>query len=253
MGQKLHDFFIKVGELGGIQARTKLSVLSKITSVEARTLPDSEENLKKIEASYNTIIKEIGRVSISSPFLGSVVVDSSHNVVVKLRKYLTTASELTGQRNLFQSDLSKTAKRITETLVEAANVERASIWLFNDNKTAIVCTDLYVKSTREHSAGTTLKEADFPAYFGAIRTERTLAAINAHSNPFTSEFSAPYLTPLGIGALLDVPIWANDEMIGVVCHEHVGGSREWTSDEETFAYLMGNIIGITMENLVNNA
>ena len=253
MGQKLHNFFIKIGELGGIQARTKLSILSKITSVEARTLPDSEENLKKMEESFNFIMKEIGRISTSSPSLGSVVIDASHNVAAKLRKYLTTAAELTGQRNLFQGDMSKTAKRITETLVEAANVERASIWLFNSDKTAIICTDLYVKSTREHSEGVVLKESDFPAYFLAVRTERTLAAVDAHTNPSTAEFSKPYLTPLGIGALLDVPIWANGEMIGVVCHEHVGGAREWTSDEETFAYLMGNIVGMTMEEILVKA
>jgi len=35
----------------------------------------------------------------------------------------------------------------------------------------------------------------------------------------------------------------------VVCHEHTGNFRKWTTDEETFAYLMGNIVGMTIEKL----
>jgi GAF domain-containing protein len=47
--------------------------------------------------------------------------------------------------------------------------------------------------------------------------------------------------------MLDVPIFANGKMIGVVCHEHTGSKRKWTSDEENFAYLMGNIVGLALE------
>jgi GAF domain-containing protein len=95
-----------------------------------------------------------------------------------------------------------------------------------------------------------LNASDFPTYFKAIETERTLAANNAHTDPRTSVFSEPYLRPLGINSLLDVPIWVNGEMIGVVCHEHVGDFRKWTTDEETFAYIMGNIVGMTIESIM---
>lgn len=249
MAQQLHDLFIKVGELGGIQARTKLSVLSKMTSVEARALPDSPENIKLLESCFQTIIKEIGKVPTSMPLSGTVVVDTTTVIGAKLRKHMNVAAEIISQRHLYQGDLENTAKRVTEALVEAADVERASIWLYNEDKTAIICTDLFVRASKTHSSGVTLNASDFPTYFKAIQTERTISANNAHTDQATSEFSAPYLTPLNIGALLDVPIWVNGEMRGVICHEHVGGVRQWTSDEETFAYLMGNVVGMILENL----
>ena len=37
--------------------------------------------------------------------------------------------------------------------------------------------------------------------------------------------------------------------VRVVCHEHTGDFRKWTTDEETFAYIMGNIVGMTIEKL----
>jgi hypothetical protein len=49
--------------------------------------------------------------------------------------------------------------------------------------------------------------------------------------------------------MLDVPIYVNGKMAGVVCHEHKGDFRTWTTDEETFAYLMGNIVGMAIEKM----
>ena len=56
-----------------------------------------------------------------------------------------------------------------------------------------------------------------------------------HTDPRTREFLEPYLTPHGIGAMLDVPLRQNNATIGVLCAEHVGGPRTWTVDEQNFA------------------
>jgi GAF domain-containing protein len=55
------------------------------------------------------------------------------------------------------------------------------------------------------------------------------------------------LKPLGINSMLDVPIWVNRAMVGVVCHEHRGPKRTWNRDEETFAYLMSSFIALALE------
>jgi GAF domain-containing protein len=47
--------------------------------------------------------------------------------------------------------------------------------------------------------------------------------------------------------MLDVPIWVGQRMVGVICHEHVGPSRTWNSDEETFSYLMSNFVALALE------
>lgn len=248
MAQKLYDYYLRAGELGGVQARTRLSILARMTSTEAKAMADTEDKIKMIESHFQTIQKEFGK---SGPVrsMAVTVTDLGGNIVEKLRRQMAVFADLTAQRSVYGDSLQATAKRITESLVDAIDVERASIWLFNEDQTAIECIDLYVRAKREHSSGVVLSSSDFPGYFKAVQTQRTIAAYNAHTDSATAEFSQVYLKPLGINAMLDVPIWANGKMVGVVCHEHTGDFRKWTTDEETFAYIMGNIVGMTIEKL----
>lgn len=248
MAQKLYDFFLKAGEFGGVQARGRLSILAKMSSVQAKSMADSDDQINALYVHFQTVMKEFGKSTTSKPFAATVL-DSGANLVEKLRRQMSVFADLTATRSVYADDLIATANRITEALAEAIDVERASIWLYNKEQNAIECTDLFVRSKKEHSAGVVLKASDFPNYFKAVGSQRTLAAENAHTDSGTSEFSDVYLRPLGINSMLDVPIYVHGKMAGVVCHEHTGDFRKWTTDEETFAYLMGNIVGMTIEKI----
>jgi len=58
----------------------------------------------------------------------------------------------------------------------------------------------------------------------------------------SEEFRASYLSPLGITAMLDAPILQGGDIIGIVCHEHVGDARTWTDPECEFAASVGDIV-----------
>lgn len=144
-------------------------------------------------------------------------------------------------------DLPAMLARITEVASEALQVARASVWLYDDARTAIRCLDLFERSTGGHSEGVVLGAVDFPGYFAALTADRTIPATDAHTDPRTKEFSEPYLRPLGIGAMLDIPIRRAGRMIGVLCHEHIGGPRPWTLDEELFAGSVGDFVTMALE------
>src|SRR6185295_7685556 len=139
-------------------------------------------------------------------------------------------AELMSQRALFLGDVEKTVRRVDEAAASTLDVERVSVWVLDAGRTKITCLDLFERTAAKHSAGVELFRKDFEAYFAALESERTIAAGDAHRDPRTSCFSAPYLKPLGIGSMLDVPIWVGEKMIGVICHEHVGAKRTWNSD-----------------------
>jgi PAS domain S-box-containing protein len=126
-------------------------------------------------------------------------------------------------------------------------VERASIWLYDEERTGIDCVELYEKGPSRHSRGLTLSAADYPAYFRALEEERAIVARDAHEDPRTREFSGSYLGPLGIGAMLDAPVRVRGRMAGVVCHEHVGGPRAWTFEEESFAASIADFVTFALE------
>lgn len=243
MGQKLTALFDQAKEKGGLTASIRLATLSRMSSIDAKKLPDDTDTVSLVAKNLKIVLDELQ--TTEAPQTESV--SDQKSTVAKLRNFMRIFADVLSTQEAYQEDVKKSATHITPALTEAVNVERASVWLYNQDKSAIICTDLYEKSAEKHSSGVELKKTDFPRYFDSIATSRTLAAEDAHTHPGTAEFSASYLTPLGINSMLDVPIFANGNMVGVVCHEHTGPQRKWSTDEENFAYIMGNLVGLSIE------
>lgn len=147
----------------------------------------------------------------------------------------------------YEADVGAAIRAITETAAEALAIERASVWLLDPDGSKLVCKDLYERGPRRHSSGTELLAQDYPAYFAALEREEVIAAVDAHTDPRTREFSESYLGPMGIGAMLDAPIRLAGRAVGVLCHEHVGGPRELFVDEQNTATYLGSLVSLALE------
>lgn len=55
MGDILLNFYKTTKEQGGIEAQIKLALITKISSIKARTLNDSEENIRIFEDAMSKI------------------------------------------------------------------------------------------------------------------------------------------------------------------------------------------------------
>jgi hypothetical protein len=261
MGVRGQRCFDEANRLGGLVGKLRLASLTKITSTEAATKEDTPELLAKLEAALVTVRGEFGSIRpgpkpSKSGELGVWTVVAKENET--LRRYLGCVADLFSQRSLFVGDVNATARRITEAAAFTLPVERVSVWFLDGAGTKIVCADLFEKTKARHSAGVELFARDFAPYFEALSHERTIAAEDANTDPRTRCFSEVYLKPLGIGAMLDVPIWAKgnggagappdkQKMVGVICCENVGGKRSWNSDEESFAYVLSSLVAVTLE------
>ena len=47
--------------------------------------------------------------------------------------------------------------------------------------------------------------------------------------------------------MMDVPIWLNGHVIGIVCHEHIGDQRIWTEKEQEFATSVADYTSLAIE------
>lgn len=143
--------------------------------------------------------------------------------------------------------LGPALQEITEAAAHGLDVERVGVWFYQDEQNdAMSSPDLFSRSTGEHGTAPVLSHTAFPAYFAELATERALAAHDAHTHPGTAELSEAYLTPLGIGALLDTPIRHHGHMVGIVCHEHVGPARNWSQEDINFAGSMADAVARTL-------
>jgi PAS domain S-box-containing protein len=139
--------------------------------------------------------------------------------------------------------------RLRDILVVSAHtlqVERLSMWRLDGGRDAIECVDLYHRGRDRHESGVSLLRDQAPAYFDALERDRVVSAEDALRDPRTREFADGYLRPLGIGAMLDVPLRQNNATVGVLCAEHVGGPRAWTVDERNFAIATANLIVVAV-------
>jgi PAS domain S-box-containing protein len=57
-----------------------------------------------------------------------------------------------------------------------------------------------------------------------------------------------YLKPSGITSMMDVPVTGAGSRWGIICHEHIGPPRHWTSDEQSFALAVTNLIWAVIEH-----
>ena len=147
-----------------------------------------------------------------------------------------------------KTNVRETFRAITEASAVFLDVSRVSIWeLVDGDDERIVCKDLYLLDEKRHALHEPLHARDFPTYFRAIRERRIISAAHAECDPRTAEYRESYLQPLGITSMMDVPIWHAGRIYGILCHEHRGAFRGWTSEAESFAVHMADIVSLTLE------
>jgi signal transduction histidine kinase len=151
------------------------------------------------------------------------------------RAYETARLGLARMRVAGASSLRDLFSETTRLAAETVGVERVGIWLYVAQRRAIRCFHLYERSKDQHSEGAVLRAADFPGYFASLEEQREIPAERANEDPRTRELRDAYLGPLGIESMLDAPIFRGGEVVGVVCHEHVGAPRPWSADDRAFA------------------
>jgi GAF domain-containing protein len=253
MGEKCLEVFREAATLGGIPAKMRLAALARMSSAEAQVVADDPAIVARLRRAFDQVKVEMSRrstgtfASVHVPATPPPAAPSDGAATAKLRKQLDALVDLMAQRSLMVGDVNETVRRVDELASAVLSVGRVSVWIYDDRRTKIICQDLFEAESRKHSAGLELQARDFGPYFDALQTESTIMAHDAVSDPRTRCFAASYLQPLGIGAMLDVPIWAGGKMVGVICHEHLGGARTWQTDEERFGYLLSNFVALAME------
>ena len=140
----------------------------------------------------------------------------------------------------YEGKVSDGAKELTKQVANSICTDRCSIWLYNKDKTSIVCQQLYIKSENKWYQNLELLEKDYKSYFEALKIDPIIIAVDAETHPATSCFRDNYLLPIGIKSMLDVPIIYRGKVIGVICIESLT-KREWCESELNFAKMLSSL------------
>lgn len=194
----------------------------------------------------------VSLVSTVTSQLGNIIKrkkaeDALRRSEVFLKKQNFVLRELSRSKSLVSGNTKEAFEEITKSAAETLNAERVSIWLFNPDKSEIICSNLYELSKNAFSFGEKLIASKYPKYFEALKQERVIDAHYAISDPRTYEFATSYLSKFGIRSMLDAPVLLRGEVVGVICHEHAGKPKVWSQEEINFAGSIADMISLILE------
>jgi C4-dicarboxylate-specific signal transduction histidine kinase len=165
------------------------------------------------------------------------------NSAVTERAFLTGA-RLKISRLQLEGDLDRLFQQIAEISSQALSVARVSVWMFDANFQTLTCKML--RDARGEQAPPPLSMSKHPHYLTAIREKRFVAVDDAQHEAPTSDL-LDYLQTWNVSSLLDSAVYRNGQVVGIVCHEHVGPSRQWKREEAQFAATVADLLSYFLE------
>ena len=180
------------------------------------------------------------------PFIGAYIYESikrnkKNKEEVEYQRKLKNVIISQSRNSLFyEGRVNDGARTLTREVTNTIDTDRCSVWLYNEDKTSIICKQLYVKSEDHWYSDIKLYKKHFNDYFIHLEIDPVIIANDAEKHSATSCFTETYLKPLGIKSMLDVPITYLGETIGVICIESLT-LREWKESEVNFAQMLSTL------------
>lgn len=153
------------------------------------------------------------------------------------RDYIT----LSKSEELWNSDIHFAMEAIVKSCSNSLQASRVSIWNLTQAGT-LECQILFDIRTKELSSKQRLTIEKFPAYFQAIEHQRVLDASHARKDPRTIEFTEAYLIPYEITSMLDASFRREGRIEGIICVEHTGLERIWSTEEQNYLVAIADLI-----------
>ncbi|MCG8362674.1 MAG: HAMP domain-containing protein [Pseudanabaenales cyanobacterium] len=156
-------------------------------------------------------------------------------------------SDLAQTEALIQGNAKATARACTETIAKTLDLERVSIWLYNSDRSKLICVDQYELSLQYHAEGEVLYAIDLPEYFLALESEPLIATDNIPVSPIHELLSVELVSP-DTQAILNVPIQLAGRVAGLIRCDRIGISQSWQAEEQSFVISVANLVSIAVES-----
>ena len=165
----------------------------------------------------------------------------------RLCKHNQVLMNLAKNKLLSSGNIAASLRKIIEVACQTLEVDQVCFWLCSKNYSAISCHDLFSLTTKKHSVGVTINLGQNSRYLQALESERIIAVENTSTDERTKEFLDTYFIPNQVVSALDAPVYLDGKLIGVICHEQLINSRQWTVEEQNFAGSIAEFISLAFE------
>jgi two-component system, NtrC family, sensor kinase len=178
--------------------------------------------------------------------LSSPAHSQPHAALHIARRQQQVVSAVSSSASVLQGNVEGTARLITEQVAKLLDIERVSVWLFNDTKDELHCVDLYLLSAGSHTSGGLIQKATFEEEFTYLEATKCVDASDPYTDIRTRGYIDSYLRPNQITSMLDAVVRIGEELIGTVCFEHVNKAYTWQRDDVVFSSQLGDQVALAV-------
>jgi PAS domain S-box-containing protein len=164
----------------------------------------------------------------------------------RLRAHAESLHMLFRRRPPSKNELVRTLVDVARVSAQALRIRRTSVWFFDAARQNLQCAVQLDDDVEVGASGLSFPLQSLPAYLRALGEHSAVAVHNVFEDARTQELTE-YMREHRITALLDIPIVSAGDVLGVVCHEHVGGERVWDAREIEFAANVGHLVALALE------
>ena len=147
-----------------------------------------------------------------------------------------------------EGNLLELCSVVTQKVGNLFDIERTSVWLFNQDNSELQCIYQFEKRGNKITSGTTLTESEFKEEFHYLKTLKFVDINDPLNDPRVAGYVESYIKPNNISALLDAIVRIGGRNLGTLCFEHVGIQHVWTPDEISFCNQLADQIGACILN-----
>lgn len=131
---------------------------------------------------------------------------------------------------------------ISKIAMEEIGINRVTVWTFSNNHT-IQCKFKANDFIENFDCGNIIDLNLYPTYLKILLAEKIVIANNVFTNNCTFEINE-YFKANDIYSTLDIPIFVDGLLFGIVCFENTGKYHYWTPEDVRFGSDVSQIISI---------
>jgi PAS domain S-box-containing protein len=164
----------------------------------------------------------------------------------KLSQYHAFQIWLAQNTEIYKKNRVEALEIILSKMLKIIGSNRIGIWFFFSNSEILV-EELTVSLSENPSHGLILTKEDFPEYFQLFHF-KNIFQINSSENHFAlKDPNQKYFSRFNIKSLINVPIFSDGAMIGVLSFEDTLEFREWDIHDQIFISACADFIGRMFE------
>jgi PAS domain S-box-containing protein len=163
----------------------------------------------------------------------------------KVEIYNTTINKLVTTRYNDHDSFDTIIQEILRETSLNSKIDQASYWEYDPEK--MVCASMYNKAQNSFKNGDICYKKDRPIYFGAIENNKFVIASDVYANPEVQEFCYMYYPENNITSILDISIFLNGQITGILSLEGINKNINWDTEDVNFARSVSDIISLNIE------